>query len=135
MKPPTAGINTRITDDGLQADVATPGTHIAQSELEGFLVQILLQLKGYGLVSSVRGAGGGYRLNRPPQDVTLLDVLEMMEGDDSPSSSCGKSSPLSATFLDLRQELCQSQRERLGSITLSDLVEQATATAEPMWYI
>ena len=32
-----------------------------------FLVQILLQLKGAGLVSSVRGAAGGYQLARPPE--------------------------------------------------------------------
>jgi len=36
-----------------------------------FLVQILLQLKGAGLVASVRGAAGGYQLLKPPEQVTL----------------------------------------------------------------
>lgn len=100
-----------------------------------FLVQILAQLKGAGLVASVRGAGGGYLLNRPPHAVTLLDVLAIMEGDDTPTTNCAKSSPLSAALLSLRHELCQVRRERLESLTLADLAEQATATAEPMWYI
>ena len=36
-----------------------------------FLVQILLQLKGAGLVTSVRGAAGGYQLIQPPEQVSL----------------------------------------------------------------
>ena len=47
-----------------------------------FLVQILLQLKGASLVASTRGAAGGYRLARPPQEITLADVIDVMEGDD-----------------------------------------------------
>src|SRR5262249_35833482 len=38
---------------------------------ERYLVQILLQLKGAGLVVSVRGALGGYRLARPPDRISL----------------------------------------------------------------
>ena len=40
-----------------------------------FLVQILLQLKGAGLVDSTRGAAGGYQLARSPDDITLADIL------------------------------------------------------------
>lgn len=36
-----------------------------------FLVQILLQLKGAGLVISIRGASGGYRLAYSPKEITL----------------------------------------------------------------
>ena len=36
-----------------------------------FLVQILLELKAAGLVTSTRGAAGGYRLTCPPADVSL----------------------------------------------------------------
>ena len=100
-----------------------------------FLVQILLQLKGVGLVTSIRGAGGGYRLNKAPTEITLRDVIETMEGDDWPSTSCDKSSPLGEALLSFRQELCRTQRERLESISLAELVEQAAVDAEPMWYI
>jgi Rrf2 family cysteine metabolism transcriptional repressor len=44
-----------------------------------FLVQILLQLKGAGLVLSVRGAAGGYQLARPPTDISLADVVNAID--------------------------------------------------------
>src|SRR6187455_699023 len=44
-----------------------------------FLVQILLQLKSAGLVSSVRGAAGGYNLARDPEEITLLDVMTVVD--------------------------------------------------------
>jgi Rrf2 family protein len=40
-----------------------------------FLVQILLQLKTAGLVVSVRGASGGYQLARPPEQISLADII------------------------------------------------------------
>ena len=99
-----------------------------------FLVQILLQLKGVGLVASTRGAAGGYRLARPPHEVTLAEVIEVMEGDDRPESNSSKPSPLARALLYLCRELGEAQHERLQSITLADLVERA-ANREPMWYI
>lgn len=99
-----------------------------------FLVQILLQLKGASLVASTRGAAGGYRLARPPREITLADVIEVMEGDDRPVSNASKSTPLVGALLELCRELGEAQRDRLNDSTLADLVEQA-AEREPMWYI
>jgi len=47
---------------------------------EKFLVHILLQLKRAGIIRSVRGAHGGYVLARPAEEVTLLDVMEAVDG-------------------------------------------------------
>lgn len=99
-----------------------------------FLVQILLQLKGAGLVASTRGAAGGYRLTRSPREISLADVIEVMEGDDRPRSSAGKTTPLIAALLHLCRDLSEAQRDRLEDLSLADLVEQA-AEREPMWYI
>jgi len=99
-----------------------------------FLVQILLQLKGAGLVASTRGAAGGYRLARPPHEITLADVIEAIDGDDRPGSSAGKSTPLARALAELCCELRDSQRARLEGATLADLAELA-AGREPMWYI
>ena len=44
-----------------------------------FLVQILLQLKAPGLVQSVRGASGGYQLAREPEEITLLEVMTVVD--------------------------------------------------------
>jgi Rrf2 family protein len=99
-----------------------------------FLVQILLQLKGASLVASTRGAAGGYRLARPPREITLADVIDAMEGDERPVSNAGKVTPLVGTLLELCRELGEVHRDRLDSTTLADLVETA-AEREPMWYI
>ena len=49
---------------------------------ERYLVQILLQLKGAGLVTSTRGAAGGYRLARSAASISLGDVLAAVDGAD-----------------------------------------------------
>src|SRR5499426_4437114 len=45
-----------------------------------YLEQILLALKGAGLVRSKRGVGGGYVLARPPEEITLAQILAAVEG-------------------------------------------------------
>ena len=47
---------------------------------EKYLVHILLQLKRAGLVRSVRGAQGGYILSRTPDEITLLDIVNAIDG-------------------------------------------------------
>jgi len=51
-------------------------THLPQPYLE----QILLSVKGAGLVRSKRGVGGGYVLARPPEEITLADIVSAVEG-------------------------------------------------------
>jgi Rrf2 family iron-sulfur cluster assembly transcriptional regulator len=45
-----------------------------------YLEQILLAVKGAGLVRSKRGVGGGYVLARPPAEITLAEILSAVEG-------------------------------------------------------
>jgi Rrf2 family iron-sulfur cluster assembly transcriptional regulator len=45
-----------------------------------YLEQILLALKGAGLVKSKRGVGGGYVLNRPTSEIRLSDVVSAVDG-------------------------------------------------------
>jgi Rrf2 family protein len=99
-----------------------------------FLVQILLQLKGASLVVSTRGAAGGYRLARPPRDITLAEVIEVMEGIARPETSAGKETPLVGALLQLCRELDDAQRDRLDDTSLADIVDGA-GRREPMWYI
>jgi Rrf2 family transcriptional regulator, cysteine metabolism repressor len=49
-----------------------------------FLVQILLDLKRGGLVDSTRGAAGGYALARPPEEITLADILRVVDPPERP---------------------------------------------------
>ena len=59
-------------------------SRISHAIPERYLVQILLQLKGAGLVVSTRGASGGYRLARPAAEISLSDVLAAIDGPDTP---------------------------------------------------
>lgn len=57
----------------------------AQEQLpEKFLEAILLDLKRARFVVSLRGARGGYQLNRPPRKITLGDVLRRIDGPLAP---------------------------------------------------
>ncbi|WP_422927104.1 RrF2 family transcriptional regulator [Singulisphaera sp. PoT] len=51
---------------------------------ERYLVQILIQLKGAGLVFSTRGAAGGYRLARSAEEISLREVLAAIDGPGEP---------------------------------------------------
>lgn len=50
-----------------------------------YLSKILLTLNKAGIVEATRGLGGGYRLQRPPADVTLSEVIELFDpvGEDT----------------------------------------------------
>src|SRR3984893_3232861 len=49
-----------------------------------FLEQILNELKSAGVVESKRGIAGGYRLSKPPERVTLAEVIRHVEGALAP---------------------------------------------------
>ena len=100
-----------------------------------FLVQILQELKRAALVSSTRGASGGYRLARAPEEVNLADVLEAVEGNTDSSLAAAADSPLAPLLLNICEELTAARREKLEAITLADLVERANAEDGSMWYI
>jgi Rrf2 family cysteine metabolism transcriptional repressor len=51
-----------------------------------FLEQILNDLKSAGIVESKRGVAGGYRLRRPPERITLAEVVRHIEGPLAPIS-------------------------------------------------
>jgi Rrf2 family protein len=54
---------------------------------KAFLAKILQQLAGCGIVNSSRGLTGGFRLARAPEDITMLEVIETIQGV-SASSQC-----------------------------------------------
>jgi Rrf2 family protein len=49
-----------------------------------FLEQILLSLKGTGLLTSKKGKGGGYSLAKPPEEITMGSVIRFAEGPLAP---------------------------------------------------
>ncbi|MEX2119714.1 MAG: Rrf2 family transcriptional regulator [Pirellulales bacterium] len=101
-----------------------------------FLVQILLQLKGAGYVTSTRGAMGGYRLIKPPDEVSLGEVMQVIDGQDEPIHSMASKDSVPAKVLQAAwQEVADVQREALRTITFADLIDRSRRRAGNMYYI
>ncbi len=103
-----------------------------------FLVQILLQLKGAGLVASVRGAAGGYQLIKPPQEVSLGQVMEVIEGsseENGHTSSASPDSPAVKVLMQTWQDVNHVEHDMLNKITLAELLERVKSQDEQMYYI
>ena len=94
-----------------------------------FLVQILLQLKGAGLVASTRGAAGGYQLARPPEEIALADVLGVVDRTDPPTArgrNNGRRSDVTALAAALHgvwEKILTARQQILRQTTLAELVE------------
>jgi Rrf2 family protein len=103
-----------------------------------FLVQILLQLKGAGLVASTRGAAGGYHLVRPPQEVSLGEVMEVVEGgpeDNGQTTSASPDSPAVKVLLETWKHVSEVEHDLLRNVTFAELLERAKEQDERMYYI
>ncbi|MBA62146.1 MAG: Rrf2 family transcriptional regulator [Planctomycetaceae bacterium] len=101
-----------------------------------FLVQILLQLKGAGLVISIRGASGGYRLAQDPKNISLGQVMSIVDGNASQlQQNSENSTPYSGVLLSTWTRIRSQQQRRLQEITFADLLEQAAGQSEAMYYI
>ncbi len=103
-----------------------------------FLVQILLQLKGAGLVASTRGASGGYHLARPPEQVSLGEVMEVIEGggeQETWRSNASPDSPAVKVLTETWEEIRAKEREWSRQITFADLLERVRTQDQHMYYI
>lgn len=103
-----------------------------------FLVQILLQLKGAGLVASIRGAGGGYRLIKPPEDVSLGQVMGAVNSasqETVSATSASPDSPAVKVLVQTWQEVNAAQRQMLENISLAELLQRAKGQDNEMYYI
>ena len=102
-----------------------------------FLVQILLQLKGAGLVRSTRGAAGDYHLNRPPEEVSLGEVMRIIEGSTKANgtTSASPDSPAVKALVQAWSEVDAVQRDMLSKISFAELLERARSHDDRMYYI
>jgi Rrf2 family protein len=91
-----------------------------------FLVQILLQLKSAGLVASTRGASGGYHLGRPPDRITVADIVNVI---DPPEPARGEEvrTALARAVHGVWAQILSAQRKILETTTLADLLQKSQA--------
>ena len=96
-----------------------------------YLEQILLILKGVGLVRSKRGVGGGYVLAREPEDITLAEIVAAVDGpivagdfgEPHRDGACDHEGQ--CVLLAVWADVGDHMREHLASFTLADMVLQA----------
>lgn len=96
-----------------------------------YLEQIIIPLKKAGYVNSVRGFRGGYVLARPPEAVTVGEIVVLLEGGleltacmDFPEN-CERAE--SCVVRTLWQQASAAMYGKLNAVTLADLVKQAQA--------
>jgi Rrf2 family cysteine metabolism transcriptional repressor len=105
----------------------------AEEELpRAYLEQLVMSLRDAGLVTSTRGAHGGYELARSPEDIRMSEVLRALEGplapmicaSDDPEHAivCDRSSRCTVNVLWVRVR--DAITATLDSMTLADLVPQ-----------
>jgi Rrf2 family transcriptional regulator, cysteine metabolism repressor len=92
-----------------------------------FLEGMFATLRRAGILQSQRGVKGGYRFAKPPQDVTVLDVVEALEGAlDGDIASADE----------IWREAVDALRERLRATTIAEIAErEARAAGAQMYYI
>lgn len=102
-----------------------------------FLVQILLQLKAAGLVTSVRGAAGGYRLAKPPEEISLAAVVSGVEGSGplAAEEEAAAGSPSARVLREAFREIAARERAMLEATSIAELRERARRHGAPMYYI
>ncbi len=89
-----------------------------------FLEQLFAVLRRAGILRSQRGVKGGYRFGRHPSEITVLEVVELLDG------------PLGRDATGVFAEAAAAARQVLDQITIADVVErEARAAGAAMYYI
>lgn len=89
-----------------------------------FLEQLFATLRRAGILRSQRGVKGGYSFERDPTDITVLEVVELLDGK------------LGAGAESIFSEASEAARAVLGAATIADIVERENRDAgATMYYI
>ena len=121
-----------------------PLKQVAESQFipENYLEQLASQLRKAGLLESVRGPQGGYRLARSPQEITIGEIIRILEGpitlvDCAPEEgqpSCVRAK--ACVTRNIWAKMAASIAAVVDSITLADLCQDARSKdSSPMLHI
>jgi len=92
-----------------------------------YLEKILIKIRQAGLINSVRGSQGGYKLAYQPQEISLGQILEAVgeKFESLPDYNSEQNSSADWVTLSLWKRLNQKLKEAIYSITLADLYYDA----------
>ena len=131
---------TWLSANGKLIPVATLSDHLGISKI--YLEQIFSLLKRGKLVTSVKGAQGGYRLARDAQEISVYDILSALEQTlfEPTESSVEEKAPIIDNILNANvyRVLDDSVKATLSKIKLSHLIEEYVAQknkGNDMFYI
>ncbi len=102
------------------------------SVTQRFTLKILHKLVGGGLVRSFKGVRGGYKLNRSPENITLKDVIELIDGPiaiarclesaEGCSLNCDKTA---CVYHHIFDTVSIDLANKLNKITISDVINKS----------
>ncbi len=97
-----------------------------------YLEQLLHRLKLQGIVSSVRGPKGGYRLVKEPEQISIGEIVRVLDGDAPAPNGKGKNGHRHAQRIAHAVYRCVHERltNSLEEVTLEDLCEDARTHAQ-----
>lgn len=105
---------------------------------EKYLSQIIIPLKSAGLVRSIRGAHGGYMLAKEPSQITLKEIVGILEGDLSFVECVKNPSVCNRTTLCTTRKIWNHLEEKiqevLNRIKLSDLIQMHKTRKDTIMY-
>lgn len=105
-----------------------------QNISDSYLEQLMRKLRGAGLIVSVRGAQGGYKLARPANEISVGDVLRALEGSLEAVTCGGEDNSCQGADLCVTkfvwERINSSIRDTVDSIKLSQLVEESRLMRE-----
>ncbi len=100
----------------------------AQSMSEKYISRLVIDLRKAGLISSVRGALGGFKLAKDPKDISLLDTLEILEGPINIVECVRNAQACEHQLLCSTRQLWETVnnriRESLAEFTLQDIIDK-----------
>jgi Rrf2 family protein len=96
-----------------------------------YLEQIIIPLKKANYIDSIRGPKGGHLLTRPPEEITVAEIVALLE-ESASLTDCSENAGVCerADFCPTRlvwKEASEAMFDKLQSITLADLANKAKA--------
>ncbi len=93
-----------------------------------YLERILPDLTKGNIVEGIHGKGGGYKLKKNPEEITVLEILKLTEGEMAPVACLAKDAPVCERKAECRtlpmwQNYYKMLTDYFGGITVSDLVK------------
>lgn len=107
-----------------------------------YLEQVIIPLRAAGLLKAIRGARGGYSLAKPPSEISLNDVMKVLDGPIdlveclTDPARCSKSS--TCVTREVWKEASEALEKIFGSITFEEMVrrkKEREGRTSPMYQI